>query len=134
MLSQRGETGGPNAPLPWILQTILSLIPPSERSHQPSKILMGLNFYGTQFSEEGASHILGLQYAQALSMFKPKLIWDSTASEHYFTYEYGGKTYTAYYPTLKVRSHFFLLIKFLTGNLISLLPSPLMKDSSWPVN
>ena len=43
---------GPNAPLQWMKDCVLTLSP--EKGKQRSKILMGLNFYGQEFAATGS--------------------------------------------------------------------------------
>lgn len=92
--------GGPSAPINWMTQSVLNIIPPSNR-HQNTKILLGLNFFGTSFSNNGRNPIIGNQFIELLESFKPSLKWNSDINEHYFTHEQGGSWIT-YFPTLKV--------------------------------
>lgn len=55
---------GPNAPVDWVKDCILSLSP--EKGKQRSKILLGLNFYGQDYGPNGGTRtyapIKGLVY------------------------------------------------------------------------
>nr|BAJ99671.1 predicted protein [Hordeum vulgare subsp. vulgare] len=100
-----GNTEGPNAPLTWMVENALSLIPPSMRSDEEltQKLLLGVPFYGYDFKNGMSNAITANTYLGLLKEHKPKFKWDGVASEHYFTYKEKGTSseHTVYYPTLK---------------------------------
>lgn len=92
---------GPNAPLAWTTQAVLSLIPPDRRGDASltNKILLGIPFYGYQWeSGQDPEAILGNRFVEILKRSKPKIQWDESSHEHFIVYE---KTKKVYFPTLK---------------------------------
>lgn len=95
----RPGSPGPNSPVEWVEDCVVSLVP--DLSSSRSKILTGLNFYGYDFYSTEMDAILGNKYIELLSKYKPKIKWDSQCSEHHFQYKTGSTSHEVYYPSLK---------------------------------
>ncbi|KAF7826162.1 chitinase domain-containing protein 1 [Senna tora] len=98
---------GPNAPLKWI-QVSLSMLLGSSSNRAKSlarKILLGINFYGNDFSLSrglGGGAILGRDYLALLEKHRPGLQWDENSGEHFFVYvDDDGIRHAVFYPSLK---------------------------------
>uniref|UniRef100_F6PTL8 Chitinase domain-containing protein 1 n=1 Tax=Callithrix jacchus TaxID=9483 RepID=F6PTL8_CALJA len=92
---------GPNAPLSWVRACVQVLDP---KSKWRSKILLGLNFYGMDYatSKGSGEPIVGARYVQTLKDHRPRMVWDSQASEHFFEYKKSRSgRHVVFYPTLK---------------------------------
>ncbi|XP_056657091.1 chitinase domain-containing protein 1 [Monodelphis domestica] len=95
------EPPGPNAPLSWVRDCIEILDPDSKWR---SKILLGLNFYGMDFSATTDSRepILRDRYIRVLKDHKPRMLWHPEAAEHYFEYKKSkSQRHFVFFPTLK---------------------------------
>lgn len=94
-----GAKPGPSAPLPWVRDCVLQLAP---NTQWRQKILLGLNFYGLDFSSQGTEPILGGRYIEILREQRPKIIWDEYSAEHYFSYKRNNAAkHVVYYPSLQ---------------------------------
>ncbi|MED6180149.1 hypothetical protein PIB30_007660 [Stylosanthes scabra] len=100
---------GPNAPLKWI-QIVLRLLlgnPGSRPKSLASKILLGINFYGNDFSLSrdsggGGGAIIGSDYLALLEKHRPDLQWDKNSGEHFFFYaDVKDIRHAVFYPSLK---------------------------------
>ncbi|XP_020834991.1 chitinase domain-containing protein 1 isoform X1 [Phascolarctos cinereus] len=95
------EAPGPNAPLSWVRDCI-EILDPDSKSRD--KILLGLNFYGMDFSATSDSRepILGDRYIRVLKDHKPKIVWHQEFAEHYFEYKRSkSRKHFIFFPTLK---------------------------------
>ncbi|XP_036137017.1 chitinase domain-containing protein 1 isoform X3 [Molossus molossus] len=100
LLSQK-HVPGPNAPLSWVRACVQLLDP---KSKWRSKILLGLNFYGMDYSasRDAREPVIGTRYIQTLKEHRPRIVWDSRAAEHFFQYKKSrGGRHIIFYPTLK---------------------------------
>ncbi|XP_061352997.1 uncharacterized protein LOC133297808 isoform X2 [Gastrolobium bilobum] len=98
---------GPNAPLKWI-QIILELLLGTSGNRAQSlapKILLGINFYGNDFSlskDSGGGAIIGRDYLALLEKHRPELQWDKNSGEHFFFYTDDKEIrHAVFYPSLK---------------------------------
>ncbi|ESW19289.1 hypothetical protein PHAVU_006G111900 [Phaseolus vulgaris] len=99
---------GPNAPLKWI-QIVLKLLLGTSGNRAQSlapKILLGINFYGNDFSlsrgEGGGGAIIGRDYLALLEKHRPELQWDKNSGEHFFFYNDDKDIkHAVFYPSLK---------------------------------
>eukprot|EP01089_Gocevia_fonbrunei_P005447 TRINITY_DN1587_c0_g1_i1.p1 TRINITY_DN1587_c0_g1~~TRINITY_DN1587_c0_g1_i1.p1 ORF type:complete len:400 (+),score=46.33 TRINITY_DN1587_c0_g1_i1:170-1369(+) len=107
---------GPTAPLAWMTQNVLRLLPPDTRqtTHLGHKILMGMCFYGYEYwGGKYSDAVIGNKYLQLLGSYKPKISWNPAHHEHYFSYKPQGVIKNGgegegsdderivFYPTLK---------------------------------
>ncbi|KAH1196148.1 Chitinase domain-containing protein 1 [Glycine max] len=82
---------GPNAPMKWI-QIVLQLLLGTSANRTQSlapKILLGIDFYGNDFSlsrDAGGGAIIGRDYLALLEKHRPELQWDKNSGEHFFFY------------------------------------------------
>lgn len=62
--------------------------------------MLGMNFYGKDYSFAGANTMLGHDYLQVLEKFKPDMEWLDEEGEHKITYRKAGTEHLLYYPSL----------------------------------
>lgn len=76
---------GPNSPIKWVKKCVEILDPESKHRNQ---ILLGLNFYGNDYSINGGGPIVGSQYIDILKNHTSvKFQWDDNSQEHFFEYK-----------------------------------------------
>ncbi|KAI4503533.1 hypothetical protein M0802_000936 [Mischocyttarus mexicanus] len=90
---------GPNSPLSWTKQCVELLVPDQNDSRR-NQILLGVNFYGYNYTPEGGGPILGSQYLKNLETFKGKIQWDDRSKEHFFEAKSSLGSGYVFYPTL----------------------------------
>ncbi|KAJ8946334.1 hypothetical protein NQ318_004224 [Aromia moschata] len=89
---------GPNSPLPWIEDCVMSL---TSDVNKRRKILTGLNFYGNDYTPNEGGPIVGHEYIERLKSFNGKLQYDPQIGEHFFEYKSSdGRHHLVFYPTL----------------------------------
>lgn len=74
---------GPNSPISWARECVEILVPDSNDPRR-AQILLGINFYGYNYTVEGGGAILNSHYLKSLALFKKKLQWDDRSKEHFF--------------------------------------------------
>lgn len=81
------ERPGANAPVYWIREAV-EHIAPSSNPHQliekRAKILMGLNFFGYDYTPDGGEPIIGSQCIEFLRHSNARLKYDETDVENFF--------------------------------------------------
>ncbi|XP_037033847.1 chitinase domain-containing protein 1 [Bradysia coprophila] len=93
---------GANAPLKWMRNAVEHICPDSSPnlSTRRSKILLGLNLYGNDFTPDGGSAIIGHEYLNFLKYVKGRLSLDETNSENFFEVKTPTGRHIVFYPTL----------------------------------
>ncbi|KAK7285797.1 hypothetical protein RJT34_20578 [Clitoria ternatea] len=98
---------GPNAPLKWI-QIVLQLLLGTSGNRAQSltpKILLGINFFGNDFSlsrDAGGGAIIGRDYLALLEKHRPEMQWEKNSGEHFFFYtDDNDIRHAVFYPSLK---------------------------------
>ncbi|XP_033334518.2 chitinase domain-containing protein 1 isoform X2 [Megalopta genalis] len=89
---------GPNSPIDWATECVELLVP--EKGPKRAQILLGLNFYGYNYTPEGGGAILGSDYLKLLESYKGKIQWDDNSKEHFFETKSSGVSGIVFYPTL----------------------------------
>ncbi|XP_018377823.1 PREDICTED: chitinase domain-containing protein 1 isoform X1 [Trachymyrmex cornetzi] len=90
---------GPNSPLDWTRQCV-EFLAPEKNNHRRSQILLGINFYGYNYTPEGGRAILASEYLDILKSFKGKIQWDNSSKEHFFEPKLATGNGYVFYPTL----------------------------------
>jgi len=103
---------GPNAHYSWMKLCVETL---DKDSFHRDKILLGLNFYGYDYTPEGGGPILGRDFVQILKEYNSqkqlKFKWDDNSKEHFIELKNGNKRHTIFYPSLNSIQHRLLLAK-----------------------
>ncbi|CAG8566667.1 10325_t:CDS:2 [Cetraspora pellucida] len=92
------EAPGPNAPINWVEDNILSFTPIMMNR---DKLLLGMNMYGMDFYQGRAEHITGNTIIKKIRQHKPIIEWNENWGEHYFQYQENGISHIVWYPSLK---------------------------------
>ncbi|GAV03212.1 hypothetical protein RvY_13671 [Ramazzottius varieornatus] len=96
------SSAGAIAPLPWVIDSIESIVPEAKEKSKRKKILLGLNHYGYDFSRKsGANALTSSAYLDQLAKYRPSLQWDATGREHVYKYSDETGEHIVHYPTLK---------------------------------
>jgi len=90
---------GPNSPLRWDHDCVEKLVPRADDSRR-SKILLGLNFYGNDYTPTGGGPIVNHQYIALLKQYRGRLKYDEDSAEHYFELKTKTGKHLVFYPTL----------------------------------
>lgn len=71
---------GANSPIKWVEKCIKAI---STKKNERSKFLIGLNFYGYDYTSSGGHPILGKDYLDLVSKTSA-IQWGDDVEEHYF--------------------------------------------------
>ncbi|KAF5291398.1 hypothetical protein FQR65_LT01708 [Abscondita terminalis] len=99
---------GPNAPIKWIEQCVNNLATAIKKRN---KLLVGLNFYGNDYTVNGGGAIVSNDYLNLLKKFKGKMNYDDDSCENYFEIKSDDGKHLVFYPTLMSVSKRIELLK-----------------------
>lgn len=92
---------GANAPLYWMKRVVEHICHKADRlDEKRAKILLGLNFYGYDFTPEGGEAVIGASYLALLKNVKGRLKFDEKDHENYFEVKTTTGKHFVFYPTL----------------------------------
>lgn len=92
---------GANAPLYWMKRVVEHICHKAEKlKEKRAKILLGLNFYGYDFTPEGGEAVVGHSYLSLLKHVKGRLKFDEKDHENYFEVKTSTGRHYVFYPTL----------------------------------
>lgn len=92
---------GANAPLYWMKRVVEHICHKADRlQERRAKILLGLNFYGYDFTPEGGEAVLGETYLSLLKHVKGRLKLDEKDHENFFEVKTSSGRHFVFYPTL----------------------------------
>ncbi|EFN82865.1 chitinase domain-containing protein 1 [Harpegnathos saltator] len=95
---------GPNSPIEWARQCV-ELLVPKKNDPKRAQILLGINFYGYNYTPDGGRTILASDYLEILRSFKGKIQWDDKSKEHFFESKLTMSSGYVFYPTLYSIKH-----------------------------
>jgi chitinase domain-containing protein 1 len=90
---------GPNSPLTWARDCVEKIVPRADAQRR-SNILLGLKFYGNDYTPMGGGPIVNHQYIGLLKQFHGRLKYDEDSAEHYFELKAKTGRHLVFYPTL----------------------------------
>ncbi|KAI8474416.1 MAG: hypothetical protein J3K34DRAFT_518157 [Monoraphidium minutum] len=116
---------GHNGPLPWQRRNLELLLEApggggggggdekkkegkSKGRIAPGQVLLGVNFYGYEFSRPEAAPpseqwssdaVMGPRFLSVLARLQPPLRWDADEAEHHIKFKDGGRKRQMYFPT-----------------------------------
>ncbi|CRK90630.1 CLUMA_CG004332, isoform A [Clunio marinus] len=92
---------GANAPLYWMKRVVEHITHSTEKLQEKrAKILLGLNFYGYDFTPEGGEAVVAETYLSLLKHVKGRLKFDEKDHENYFEVKTSTGKHLVFYPTL----------------------------------
>jgi chitinase domain-containing protein 1 len=93
---------GANSPLYWMKNVVHHICPDSTHhaAEKRAKILLGLNFYGYDFTPEGGEAVVGTSYLNLLKSVKGRLKLDERDQENFFEVKTSTGRHFVFYPTL----------------------------------
>lgn len=77
---------GANSPVYWIKQSIEHIVPSKAKdlTEKRTKILMGMNMYGNDYTPDGGGPIVSGDYLSLLKHLKKRLVYDEKDVENFF--------------------------------------------------
>nr|AZS52288.1 chitinase 1 [Plutella xylostella] len=109
---------GPNAPIHWMKLCIEKLIDGDTNPAKPSKVLLGLNFYGNSYTANGGGPIVGTEYIELLKNAKTNqaLQYNNNTAENYIEIRTSQGAKKVFFPTLySIQKRLELAKEFGTG-------------------
>jgi chitinase domain-containing protein 1 len=92
---------GANSPLYWMKRVVEHICHRSHRMEEKrAKILLGLNFYGYDYTPNGGEAVVGHSYLSLLKHVKGRLKFDETDHENFFEVKTSTGRHYVFYPTL----------------------------------
>lgn len=92
---------GANAPLDWMRKVVEHISHKKDRlKERRDKILLGLNFYGYDFTMNGGEAVVGHSFINLLKHYNGKLKYDEHDHENFFEVKTPSGKHYVFYPTL----------------------------------